>query len=58
MLCNYYIILFKNFVTIYFLVNSEASEQEIELLIENKTTKLFVDNVSKERIIQTTKSSV
>lgn len=28
------------------LVNSEASEQEIELLIENKTTKLFVDNVS------------
>lgn len=28
------------------LVHSEASEQEIELLIENKTTKLFVDNVS------------
>lgn len=28
------------------LVNSDASEQEIELLIENKTTKLFVDNVS------------
>nr|AAL48544.1 RE02884p [Drosophila melanogaster] len=26
------------------IINSEASEQEIELLIENKTTKLFVDN--------------
>lgn len=33
------------------LVHSEASEQEIELLIENKTTKLFVDNVSRLLVI-------
>ncbi|XP_017120527.1 syntaxin-4 isoform X1 [Drosophila elegans] len=30
------------------IINSEASEQEIELLIENKTTKLFVDNFLQE----------
>ncbi|XP_062139828.1 syntaxin-4 isoform X2 [Drosophila sulfurigaster albostrigata] len=30
------------------IINSEASEQEIELLIENKTTKLFVDNILQE----------
>ncbi|XP_016942052.2 syntaxin-4 [Drosophila suzukii] len=30
------------------IINSEASEQEIELLIENKTTKLFVDNYLQE----------
>lgn len=36
------------YIIISTLVNSEASEQEIELLIENKTTKLFVDNVSRE----------
>ncbi|KAH8332138.1 hypothetical protein KR074_001580 [Drosophila pseudoananassae] len=30
------------------IINSEASEQEIESLIENKTTKLFVDNFLQE----------
>ncbi|XP_023164799.2 syntaxin-4 isoform X1 [Drosophila hydei] len=30
------------------IINAEASEQEIELLIENKTTKLFVDNILQE----------
>ncbi|KAL7745376.1 hypothetical protein ACLKA6_015388 [Drosophila palustris] len=30
------------------IINSEASEQEIELLIEKKTTKLFVDNILQE----------
>ncbi|SPP86918.1 blast:Syntaxin-4 [Drosophila guanche] len=30
------------------IINSEASEQEIELLMENKTTKLFVDNFLQE----------
>ncbi|KAH8409174.1 hypothetical protein KR009_009811, partial [Drosophila setifemur] len=30
------------------IINSEASEQEIEFLIENKTTKLFVDNFLQE----------
>ncbi|XP_023164800.2 syntaxin-4 isoform X2 [Drosophila hydei] len=31
------------------IINAEASEQEIELLIENKTTKLFVDNIRNGR---------
>ncbi|EDW81925.2 uncharacterized protein Dwil_GK25401 [Drosophila willistoni] len=30
------------------IIHSEASEQEIELLLENKTTKLFVDNILQE----------
>ncbi|XP_030245809.1 syntaxin-4 isoform X1 [Drosophila navojoa] len=30
------------------IINSEATDQEIELLIENKTTKLFVDNILQE----------
>ncbi|KAH8280680.1 hypothetical protein KR018_002588, partial [Drosophila ironensis] len=37
---------FKNLFI--YLVNSEATEQEIESLIENKTTKLFVDNILQE----------
>ncbi|XP_034671175.1 syntaxin-4 [Drosophila subobscura] len=45
---NYELKIKKNLRLHSKIINSEASEQEIELLMENKTTKLFVDNFLQE----------
>ncbi|XP_015041530.2 syntaxin-4 isoform X2 [Drosophila pseudoobscura] len=45
---NYELKIKKNLRLHTKIINSEASEQEIELLMENKTTKLFVDNFLQE----------